>query len=90
MYPINKKYLYRYFYITFQVSNRLPFILSRRKQKFVSKYDGVQNENTSRDFVEPLYRKSSAGGLVTAVAPVMVQSGGKRINRFFQLLPINK
>ena len=26
-----------------------------------------------------LYRASSAGGLVTAVAPVMVQSGGKRL-----------
>ena len=40
------------------VSNRLPFVLSRRDD-------------------ETLYRKPSAGGLVTAVAPVMVQSGGK-------------
>ena len=39
------------------VSNRLPFVLSRRDD-------------------ETLYRKPSAGGLVTAVAPVMVQSGG--------------
>ena len=40
------------------VSNRLPFVLSRRDD-------------------DTLYRKPSAGGLVTAVAPVMVQSGGK-------------
>ena len=30
-----------------------------------------------------LYRKPSAGGLVTAVAPVMVQSGGK--SRYMQI-----
>ena len=74
----------------FQVSNRLPFVLCRRKQKLVSKYGGVESENTSGDCVESLYRKPSAGGLVTAVAPVMVQSGGKRINQFFQLLPMKK
>ena len=44
------------------VSNRLPFVLSRRDD-------------------ETLYRKPSAGGLVTAVAPVMVQSGGNIAQR---------
>ena len=43
------------------VSNRLPFVLSRKED-------------------DTLYRKPSAGGLVTAVAPVMVQSGGKLKN----------
>ena len=44
------------------VSNRLPFVLSRRED-------------------DTLYRKPSAGGLVTAVAPVMVQSGGNLKNK---------
>ena len=60
----------------FQVSNRLPFVLSWRKQRTVSQPNHVDDQNASEDFVEALYRKPSAGGLVTAVAPVMVQSGG--------------
>ena len=65
-YSINNVYFKGYLHITFQVSNRLPFVLCRRK-----KLEG--------DELQSLYRKPSAGGLVTAVAPVMVQSGGRGI-----------
>ena len=64
------------FQLQFKVSNRLPFVLCRRKQKAVSPLDEDEQNNASVDVKEQLYRKPSAGGLVTAVAPVMVQSGG--------------
>ena len=43
------------------VSNRLPFVLKR----------------TGTDEDSVLTRHASAGGLVTAVAPVVVESGGE-------------
>ena len=43
------------------VSNRLPFVLKRT---------GTESDSV-------LTRHSSAGGLVTAVAPVVVESGGE-------------
>ena len=59
------------------MSNRLPFVLCRRKQETVLKYNKKDEDKRSSDQgLEPLYRKPSAGGLVTAVAPVIVQSGG--------------
>ena len=63
------------------MSNRLPFVLCRRKQERVLKYNKEDEDKRSSDKgLEPLYRKPSAGGLVTAVAPVIVQSGGNSKN----------
>ena len=59
-----------------QVSNRLPFVLCRRKPKALSTSDEEEQREVSDHGKGTLYRKPSAGGLVTAVAPVMVQSGG--------------
>ena len=57
------------------MSNRLPFVLCRRKNRTVS--NSLAKDNISEGDENPLFRKPSAGGLVTAVAPVIVQSGGK-------------
>ena len=57
------------------MSNRLPFVLCRRKNGTVS--NSPAKDNISEGDDTPLFRKPSAGGLVTAVAPVIVQSGGK-------------
>ena len=57
------------------MSNRLPFVLCRRKSSITS--NSRAKDNTSEGNENPLFRKPSAGGLVTAVAPVIVQSGGK-------------
>ena len=57
------------------MSNRLPFVLCRRKSRNVS--NSLAKDNFSEGGENPLFRKPSAGGLVTAVAPVIVQSGGK-------------
>ena len=56
------------------MSNRLPFVLCRRKSSITS--NSRAKDNTSEGNENPLFRKPSAGGLVTAVAPVIVQSGG--------------
>ena len=57
------------------MSNRLPFVLCRRKSRTVSNLS--EKDNICEGDENPLFRKPSAGGLVTAVAPVIVQSGGK-------------
>ena len=53
----------------------MPFVLCRRKSRTVSNLP--EKDNISEGNENPLFRKPSAGGLVTAVAPVIVQSGGK-------------
>ena len=52
----------------------MPFVLCRRKSRIVS--NSLAKDNISEGDENPLFRKPSAGGLVTAVAPVIVQSGG--------------
>ena len=53
----------------------MPFVLCRRKTRTVSNLP--EKDNIFEVDENPLFRKPSAGGLVTAVAPVIVQSGGK-------------
>ena len=55
----------------------MPFVLCRRKSRIVSNSNSLAKDNISERDENPLFRKPSAGGLVTAVAPVIVQSGGK-------------
>ncbi len=57
------------------VSNRLPFVL-RRESDNGGNGNGDGDDDDKDASKGPLVRCSSAGGLVTAVAPVVVQSGG--------------
>ena len=63
--------------IVFQVSNWLPFLLCRRKQTSATKSNEICQGNVSGSDDDTLYRKPNYGGLVDAVAPVVVQSAGK-------------
>ena len=69
--------------VPIDLDSELPLIVVSNRLPFVLKREPVGGVLT---------RKSSAGGLVTAVAPVVVKSGGKvdTKNRFLTILTLSQ